>query len=92
MYQTEKLLSDQGDQLTEEETANVTAKLTSLKEALEGEDMNAIKDATEGLMTASQEFGQRLYDAAQAEAASAASGDSDLPDDDVVDAEIVDES
>jgi len=92
VYQTEKLLADQGDQLTDEETANVTEKLAALKKALEGDDVDAIKDATEALMTASQEFGQRLYEAAQAEqAAGAPTGDA-ASDDDVVDAEIVEES
>jgi len=92
VYQTEKLLADQGDQLTDEETANVTEKLAALKEALEGDDVDAIKNATEALMTASQEFGQRLYEAAQAEqAAGAPTGDA-ASDDDVVDAEIVEES
>ena len=92
VYQTEKLLADQGDQLTDEETANVTEKLAALKEALEGDDLDAIKNATEALMTASQEFGQRLYEAAQAEqAAGAPTGDA-ASDDDVVDAEIVEES
>ena len=72
VYQTEKLLADQGDQLTDEETANVTEKLAALKEALEGDDVDAIKNATEALMTASQEFGQRLYEAAQAAQAAGA--------------------
>ena len=77
--------------LTDDETANVTDKLAALKAALEGADIEAIKDATEALMSASQEFGQRLYEAAQAEQAAAApTGDAGASDDDVVDAEIVD--
>jgi molecular chaperone DnaK len=91
VYQTEKLLADQGDQLTEEETTNVTEKLEELKKALGDEDIEAIGSATEALMAASQEFGQRLYEAAQAESA-ATGGEAGESDDDVVDAEIVDES
>ncbi len=91
VYQTEKLLADQGDQLTEEETTNVTEKLEELKKALGDEDIEAIGSATEALMAASQEFGQRLYEAAQAESA-ATEGEAGESDDDVVDAEIVDES
>ena len=58
--------------------------------------MEAIKSATEGLVTASQTFGQRLYDAAAQDAAAAGGGSgpsgADEPDDDeVVEAEIVDE-
>ena len=92
VYQTEKLLADQGDQLTEDETTNVTAKLEDLKKALGDDDVEAIGTATEALMAASQEFGQRLYEAAQAESAAAGGGAEGGSDDDVVDAEIVDES
>ena len=92
VYQTEKLLADQADQLNEDETTSVTEKLESLKKALDGDDTDAVKDATEALMSASQEFGQRLYEAAQAEQATGATDSGDVADDDVVDAEIVDES
>jgi molecular chaperone DnaK len=93
VYQTDKLLADQGDQLTEDETTNVTEKLEGLKKALGEDDVEAIGSATEALMAASQEFGQRLYEAAQADSdAAGASGSADGSDDDVVDAEIVDES
>ena len=92
VYQTEKLLADQGDQLTEDETTNVTGKLEDLKKALVDDDVEVIRMATEELMAASQEFGQRLYEAAQAESAAAGGGSEGGSDDDVVDAEIVDES
>ncbi|MCH2421762.1 MAG: molecular chaperone DnaK [Acidimicrobiales bacterium] len=92
VYQTEKLLADQGDQLTEDETTNVTGKLVDLKKALVDDDVEVIRTATEELMAASQEFGQRLYEAAQAESAAAGGGTEGGSDDDVVDAEIVDES
>ena len=92
VYQTEKLLADQGDQLTEDETTNVTGKLEDLKKALVDDDVEVIRTATEELMAASQEFGQRLYEAAQAESAAAGGGSEGGSDDDVVDAEIVDES
>ena len=90
VYQTQKLLTDQGEQLTDDEKSSVEEKLAALRTALVGDDSDAIGTATEELMTASQEFGQRLYEAAQQEAASAAGGSSGS-DDDVVDAEIVDE-
>ena len=92
VYRTATLLADQGDQLTEDERSSVDEKLAALKAALEGDDVEAIGEATEALMAASQEFGQRLYEAAQAEAASAGAADESGSDEDVVDAEIVDES
>ena len=57
-----------------------------------GDDLDAIKDSTEALMNASQEFSQRLYEAAAAEAqTNAPADDAPADDDDVIDAEIVDD-
>ncbi len=91
VYQTEKLLKDQADSVSDDEKATIEEKLAEVRSALEGTDVEAIKSATEALMTASQEFGQRLYEAAaQAERESAAA-ESTPDDDEVVDAEIIDE-
>ena len=90
LYQTRKMVSDQGAELTDDEKSNVEEKLTALETSLEGDDTDAIKAATEDLMEASQEFGQRLYEAAQQEAGTPA-GEPGDGDGDVVDAEIVDE-
>ncbi|MCY3850120.1 MAG: molecular chaperone DnaK [Acidimicrobiaceae bacterium] len=91
VYQTEKLLQDQADAVSDDEKEAIEAKLADVRSALEGADVEAIKSATEALMTASQEFGQRLYEAAaQAERESAAA-ESTPDDDEVVDAEIIDE-
>jgi molecular chaperone DnaK len=93
VYQTEKLLKEQGDKISAEERSNVESKLGELKTALDGGDLEAIKNGTEALMTASQQFSQRLYEAASAAAGDgpAAGGSSAPNDDDVVDAEIVDD-
>jgi molecular chaperone DnaK len=94
VYQTEKVLRDQGDKVSAEEKAAVEEPLANLKKALEGSDTAAIKEATETLMTASQAFSQKLYEAAARDAnaaGSSASGQtSDVNDDEIVDAEIVD--
>ncbi len=95
VYQTEKLLNEQGDKISDEEKSAVEGNLKDLKEALAGQDVEAINSAVEVLMTASQEFTQKLYEAAaeqEGSAAGAAGGASSAPDDDeVVDAEIVDD-
>jgi molecular chaperone DnaK len=90
VYQTEKLLKDQGDKISAEERANVESKLADLKTAIAGSDLEAIKNGTEALMTASQEFTQKLYQQAAASesagAAGGAGGAGSAPnDDDVVD-------
>jgi molecular chaperone DnaK len=94
VYQTEKLLREQGDKISGDEKEKVESALKELKEALAGSDVNAMKNATERLVTASQGFAQKLYE--QASASQATSGDgaaasSASQDDEVVDAEIVDE-
>ena len=92
VYQTETLLKDQGDKISDEERANVESKLAELKTAIAGSDLEPIKTATESLMTASQEFTQKLYEQAAANDNAGAAGASSAPnDDDVVDAEIVDD-
>jgi molecular chaperone DnaK len=95
VYQTEKVLKEQGDKVTEEEKAAVEGPLGILKTAIAGNSIDDIKAATETLMGASQEFSQKLYEAAARDseaAGTSASGASGAPnDDDIVDAEIVDE-
>jgi molecular chaperone DnaK len=102
VYQTEKLLRDQGDKLEGTEKDDVNSALQGVKDALSGTDVEAIKTATEKLLTASQGFSQRLYEQASQsagstgtgpEGASGSGGSSEEPsEDEVVDAEIVDES
>ena len=100
VYQTEKVLREQGEKVSAEERAAVEGPLADLKKALEGNDNDAIKTSTEGLMTASQAFSQKLYEAAARDSnatgtsASGQNGDGagSVNDDDIVDAEIVDES
>jgi molecular chaperone DnaK len=95
-YQTEKLLREQGEKLSDEERAKVDERLRELKAALDGEDLIAIGNATEMLMLASQDFTQKLYQAAAQEENQYMAGNpntSTAPDDDeVVDAEIVDDA
>jgi len=108
VYQTEKFLADNEEKFSTgaaaDAKANVTGPLGDLKKALEGEDVAAIKTATETLAHASQSLGAALYANAQAADGGAADGafdghqdsaahgtDGHGADDDVVDAEIVDE-
>ncbi|MEC7879324.1 MAG: molecular chaperone DnaK [Actinomycetota bacterium] len=89
LYQTEKMVRENEDKITDDEKADVEEKIASLKEALEGEGTNldAIKEAAENLNTASQGFAQRLYEAA----AQQESNDETDGSDDIIDAEIIDE-
>lgn len=95
VYQTEKLLKDQGEKFEGDEKEKVETALTSVKESLAGSDIEAIKTATESLLSASQSFSQRLYEEAAKTDASAPGGqvsaEDEASDDEVVDAEIVDD-
>jgi molecular chaperone DnaK len=94
VYSTEKVLREQGDKVSADERTAVENPLADLKTALAGSDVDAIKAATERLMTASQSFSQKLYEAASRDANAAgtsASGQTTASDDDVVDAEIVED-
>jgi molecular chaperone DnaK len=90
LYQTEKFLKDNEDKFTEGEAAEKKAEteteLAVLKSTLEGNDLEAIKAATEKVATVSQALGAALY-----AATAATQGDSTPNEDGVEDAEIVDE-
>jgi molecular chaperone DnaK len=95
-FRTEKLLADNDEMLTDDVKTPVVEAVAALKEALAGDDNDAVKAAMDDLNTKAATMGQAVYAAAQAkqeaEAASApADGESAGGDDDVVDAEIVDE-
>jgi len=92
VYQTEKVLNEQGDKLDDADKAEAVSAIAELKEKLAGEDLEAIKTGTETLMTASQALSQKLYDASAQTDAGAQSAGGEVNDDEVVDAEIVDES
>ena len=91
VYQTEKMLREQGDNLTDK--AAVETPLNDLRTALAGNDNDAIKTASDALSTALQVAGQQLYEKAAQEqsAGTSASGQTGSSDDDIIDAEIVDE-
>lgn len=98
VYQTEKVLTEQGEKVPGDEKTAAESALARLKEALAGEDTEAIKTGLEELTTTSQAFTQKLYEATAAENAGqydqgegASSGATGADDDEVVDAEVIDE-
>ncbi|MFJ9522368.1 molecular chaperone DnaK [Kitasatospora sp. NPDC101801] len=92
VYSTEKFIADNTEKLPEDVKTEVETAIGELKEKLKGEDIAAIREATEKVSTTAQKLGAALY--AQNDAAGAApAGDAAgaAKDDDVVDAEIVDD-
>ncbi len=91
VYQTEKMLTDQGDKISDDDRKAVEEALDEARKALDGTDAEAIKDATEKLSAASQAAAAKLYEQASSESTSTG-GPTEAPDDDeVVDAEIVED-
>jgi molecular chaperone DnaK len=75
IYSTEKTLKEHGEKVSAETRGNIESAVNNLKEAIKGEDADAIKKAIENLGTAGQELGKVLYEeAAKKQAASGAAG------------------
>ncbi|RZS90991.1 molecular chaperone DnaK [Motilibacter rhizosphaerae] len=95
VYQTEKFLSDNADKVPGDLKSEVEDALGSLKSALGGADIEAIKAGTDRVAQSSQKLGSAMYANAQAssagDAGSAGAGAGGAAHDDVVDAEIIDE-
>jgi molecular chaperone DnaK len=95
VYQTEKFLTDNADKLTDgpgaANKAEVESAVAELKKALEGNDDEAVKAATQKLATASQNLGAGMYAGAAPSAEGGAADEHSHGDEDVVDAEIIDE-
>lgn len=66
VYQTEKLLSENGDKFGDDDKNALNAKLDALKEALKGKNVDAIKSAEEDLTNKFYEVSQKVYEATQA--------------------------
>lgn len=65
VYQTEKLISEDGDKFSEDDKSALQTKVDALKEALKGDNEDAIKSAQEDLQNKFYEVSQKLYEAAQ---------------------------
>ena len=66
VYQTEQLISENGDKFSADDKSALETKLEALKEALKGENTDAIKSAQEDLTNKFYEVSQKLYNAANA--------------------------
>jgi molecular chaperone DnaK len=74
IYSTEKMLKEHGDKVSAETRGKIESAVNNLKEAVKGEDGNAIKRAIENLGEASQELGKTLYEEAAKKQAASAGG------------------
>jgi len=94
-YNMEKMLKDQGEKVSAGDRGNIESAISSLREALKGEDAEAIRRAMQNLETASHKVAEEMYKAASGKAQAAGPsapppGDQPKKDkggDDVIDAE-----
>ena len=95
-YQAEKLVKDSGDRIQQSDKDELEKQVTEVKEALNGQDIAAVKNSAESLSQTVQRVGTAMHQAAQGQQQAAAGGggpeaSGSQGGDDVVDAEIVDE-
>ncbi|MBT5300045.1 MAG: molecular chaperone DnaK [Rhodospirillaceae bacterium] len=67
VHAAEKNLAEYGDKVPDEDRQAIETAAGELKEALEGEDADAIKEKTDTLNEVSMKLGEAMYKAAQAE-------------------------
>ena len=84
VYQTEKTLNELGDKISADEKASIQAEVDKLKEVNKGNDVAAIKAATEAVQQAFYKVSEKLYQQANPQGAQ---GGYTPGDDGVVDAD-----
>ncbi|MDR1494542.1 MAG: molecular chaperone DnaK, partial [Rickettsiales bacterium] len=65
VYSIEKSMTEHGDKLTEDEKNNINREIEATKKAMESDDLETLKNATEKLSNASMKFGEKIYQAQQ---------------------------
>ena len=93
IFMTEKAIKDLGDKVDKKDKEEAEKLIEKTKKALEGEDLDKIKDAKDELLKKANELATKVYEEAakqnntSEETTEEAKNDSKSSDDDVVDAE-----
>lgn len=75
VYTTEKALRDAGDKITADEKKPIEDAIAELNKVKNGDNLEAIRKATETLSQSAQKIGEKLYKAAQSSQSGPASAD-----------------
>lgn len=67
IHSTETAVKDYGDKVSAEDKATIEADLAALKEAMEGDDADDIKEKADTLTQSSMKLGEAMYKASQEE-------------------------
>ncbi|QDP40657.1 molecular chaperone DnaK [Radiobacillus deserti] len=87
IFTTDKTIKDLGDKVSDEDKQKAETAKDELKQALEGSDLEAIKQKRDALQEQVQALSIKLYEQAQADAQAAQGEAGEKKDDDVVDAD-----
>ena len=87
-YSVEQTVNENRDRLSAPDVSTIESAISTVRAASKGDDIGAIRRATEALEKASHAMAEKLYTQSEANAASAAS--SNKKDDDVKEGEVVD--
>ena len=95
-YSSEKQLDELGDQVADDDRELITAAIKDVREAIEGDDVEAINQKAEALQSAFHQVSEKVYQAAQASQAEGSvngdgGSDSSADEEEVIEAEVVDE-
>src|SRR5687767_5108094 len=88
-YSVEKTVNESRDRLPAGEVSQVESAIAAVREAAKGDDLGAIRAATDALQKVSHGMAEQLYKQSQADAANAAASP-DTKSDDIKDGEVVD--
>ena len=90
IYQTEKTVNEFGDKLSDEEKAKIDTAKEALKEALKGEDIEAIKAKQEDLQKEIYAVSEKIYKAANPQGEAGPAPDANNADPNVYEADFTD--
>ena len=75
IYGIEKLLSEHGDKISEQDRNKIKEEIEATRKAMEGNDLDAIRTATQNLVRASQKIGEEMYKKTASSGAGASAAD-----------------
>jgi molecular chaperone DnaK len=80
VYTTEKTLKEYGDKIGESEKASIESAIAAVKEVMDKDDVEAIREKVTALSEASMKLGEAMYKAQQASAGAPGGGPEGGPD------------
>jgi len=75
IYSVEKLLTEHGDKIGEDDRKKIQDEIAAARKAMESNDLDAIRNATQALVKASQKIGEEMYKKTAGAGAAAGAGE-----------------